>query len=208
MILSYDNSTLLLRDSRPRICGLAAYIRSGFFAAIKKKNVCTCHEFQIIRFCIKSNNCYLFSLYHNPDLDDSIYDCLLSSISNIQELDRKSSFIFFSNLNTHHQEWLKSVSPTDRHSIAAFDFANLSSYTQLIKDLTHKLGNCLDLLFTDVPGVVDHSVDPPLGNSDHSSISFTVKMSFKITNITFFWKVYLKSRIGRPCDGEDLLNFN
>ena len=107
-------------------------------------------------------------------------------MSDIQELDRELSFIFVGYLNAHHQEWLKSVSPTDRHSIAAFDFANLSGCTQLIKKPTHKLGNCLNLLLTDVPGVADPLVDPPLGNSDHSSISFSVKMGFKIPNITFF----------------------
>ena len=115
-------------------------------AAIKKENVCTCHEFQVIRVCSKSNNFYIFSFYSNPDLDDSIYDCLLSSMSDIQELDRKSSFIFVGNLNAHHQEWLKSVSPTDRYGNAAFDFANLSGCSQLIKEPTHKLSNCLDLL--------------------------------------------------------------
>ena len=76
------------------------------------------------------------------------------------------------------QNKLKSVSPTDRHGIATFDFANFSGCTQIIKEPTHKLGNCLDLLLIDVPGVVDSVVDSPLGNSDHSSISFSVKMGF------------------------------
>ena len=154
-----------------------------------------------------SNNFYIFSLYRNPDLDDSIYDCLLSSMSDIQELDRKSSFIFVGDTNAH-QEWLKSASPTDRPGIAAFYFTNLSGCTQLVHEPTHKLGNCLDLLLTDVPGVMDPVVDPPLGNSDHSSILFSVKMGFKIPNITFSWKVYLKSRVDWPCVGEDLCNFN
>ena len=95
------------------------------------------------------------------NLDDSIYDCLLSSMSEIRELDRKSSFIFVGDMNAHHQEWLKSVCPTDRHGNAEFDFTNLSGCTQLIKKPTHKLGNCPDLLFTDVPGVVDPLVDLP-----------------------------------------------
>ena len=58
------------------------------------------------------------------------------------------------------------MSPTDRHGIAA----NLSGCTQLTKEPTHKLGNCLDLLLTNVLGMVDPLVNPPLGNSDHSSI--------------------------------------
>ena len=127
-------------------------------------------------------------------------------MSEIQELDRKSSFIFVGDLNAHHQEWLKSVSPTDRHGNAAFDFANLSGCSQLIKEPTHKLDNCLDLLLTDVLGVVDSVVDLSLGNSDHSSNSFSVKVGFKITNITFSRKVYQKSHINWPCFGGDLCN--
>ena len=41
------------------------------------------------------------------------------------EFDRNLSFIFVGDLNAHHKEWLKSVSPTDCHGIVAFDFANL-----------------------------------------------------------------------------------
>ena len=66
-----------------------------------------------------------------------------------------------------------------------------------IKEPTHKLGNCLELLLTDVAGV-DTLVDPPLGNSGHSSISFSVKMGFKI----------LKSWVDWPRVGEDLCNLN
>ena len=55
---------------------------------------------------------YLFNdvicLYHNPDLDDSISNFLLSSMSDIQELDKKSSFIIVGDLNAHQQKWLKS----------------------------------------------------------------------------------------------------
>ena len=116
-------------------------------------------------------------------------------MSDIQELNRRSSFIFVGDLNSHHQEWLKSVSLTDCYGIIAFNFTNLSCCTQLIIEPTHKLGNCLDVMLTDVPDVVDSLVDPPLGNSDHSSISSSVKMSFKIPNITFSGKVYLKSNV-------------
>ena len=71
---------------------------------------------------------------------------------------------------------------------------------------THKLSNCIDLLFTNVPGVVDPLLDPPLGNSDHSSISFSVKMGFKIPNISFSHKVYLKICVNLPHVGDDLYN--
>ena len=66
------------------------------------------------------------------------------------------------------------MSPTECHGIIAFDFSHLFGCSQLIKELKHKLENCLNLLLNDVSGVVD-----PLGRSDHSSISLSVKMGFK-----------------------------
>ena len=80
LLPDFNKPTLLRRDSRPRVRGLAVYIRAGFSATVRKENVCNCHEIQLIRVCSRSNNFYIFSLYRNPDLDDSIYDCILSSI--------------------------------------------------------------------------------------------------------------------------------
>ena len=165
---------------------------------------CTCHEFQVIKAYSLPNNSYIFSLHRNPDLDDSIYNCVLSSINDIQELNRKSSFIFAGDLNAHHQECFKSMSPTDRYGITAFNFTNLSGCTQLFKELTHKLDKFLNLLLTDVPGEVHPLIDPPLGNS----FSFSVKMGFKILNITFSQKLHLKLRVNWPLVDEDLRNFN
>ena len=71
------------------------------------------------------------------------------------------------------------------HDITAHNFTSLSGCTQLNKESTHKLRNCLDLLLTDVLNVVDPLVDSALGNFDHSIFSFSVKMGFKIPNIIF-----------------------
>ena len=47
--------------------------------------------------------------------------------------------------------------------------------------MDHGQGNCLDLHLTDAPGIVNCVVDPPLGNSDHSSISFTLQLGAMFT---------------------------
>ena len=195
LLQGFNKPTLLLRDTRPNVRGLAVYIRTGFPATIRKENVCNCHEVQLIRVCSKHNNFYIFSLYRNPNSDDVLYECLLNSMGNIQATDRKSSFIFVGDLNAHHKEWLNSISDTNIHGIKALDFSNLSGCDQLINEPTHQLGNCLDLLFTDSPGVVDTAVKPPLGSSDHFQISFTLKLKVYIPNIQISKKVYLKSRI-------------
>ena len=208
LIPGFNKPKLLIRDSRPRVRGLATYIRSGFPASIMSDNVCQCHEVQLVRVCSRINNFYIFNVYRNPDLDSSIFDCLLESMHSIQRSDRKSCFIFVGDLNVHHRDWLVSVSGTDSAGEAAYNFSNLSGCDQLIDVATHVGGNCLDLLLTDVPGVVDHFVKPPLGTSDHCAISFKIKLSFSVPDVRFTRRVYLKDRANWNAITEDVASIN
>ena len=79
----------------------------------------------VFRVCGVRQNLYVFSLYCNPDLDDRIFYCLLTSISAVQAEDVRASFLFVGDLNGHHQEWLGSRT-RNRHGVAAFDFATVS----------------------------------------------------------------------------------
>ena len=153
---------------------MCIYVKSGFCATRFKKFKCWCHEIMVIRICSRFNNFYVFSLYRNPDLNNSIYDCLLSSMAQIQSIDSKSSFAFVGDLNTHHKELLCSVSPTNNHGHAALDFASLSGCEQLVAGATHKSGNRLDMLLTNVPGIIYVNIFPPVGSSDHSILSCIV----------------------------------
>ena len=47
-----------------------------------------------------------------------MFDCLLTSIAAVQAEDVRASFLFASDLNGHHQEWLGSTT-TNRHEVAA-----------------------------------------------------------------------------------------
>ncbi|KAK3894304.1 hypothetical protein Pcinc_001927 [Petrolisthes cinctipes] len=125
-------------------------------------------------------------------------------------VDVKSSFIFVGDVNAHHQEWLNSVSPTNRHGHAALDFTNLSGCEQLITGPTHISGNCLDLVLTDVPGVVETIVLAPVGTSDHNSISCKINLEFTVPDITITRKVYLKSRVNwdNVCDDVTNIQWN
>ena len=104
LIPNFNRPKLLLQHSIARARGMAVYIRSGFSASIISNFKCTCHEVLLVKVCSRSNNFYIFSLYRNPDLDNSIYDCLLSSMSEIQEVDRKSAFIFVGDVNAHYRD--------------------------------------------------------------------------------------------------------
>ena len=88
----------------------------------------------------------------------------------VQAEDVRAFFLFVGDLNGHHQEWLGSTI-TNRHGVAAFDFATVSRCDQLVVGPTNARGETLDLLMTDVPDLVRVAVVAPIGNSDHSSLS-------------------------------------
>ena len=130
--------------------GMAAYVRDGYGAFRQPKFECGCCEMLIFRICGARQNLYVFSLYRNPHLNNQIFDCLLTSMAAVQAEDELASFLFVGDLNGHHQEWLGSTT-TNRHGVAAFDFANVSGCDQLVVGPTHARGGTLDLLISDLP---------------------------------------------------------
>ena len=60
--------------------------------------------------------CSVRTAYSYPDLDDRIYECLLTAMSAVQAVDVRASFLFIGDLISHDQEWLGSTS-TNRHSV-------------------------------------------------------------------------------------------
>ena len=129
-----------------------------------------------VRVCGLRQNFYVYSLYHNPDKDDRIYDCLLASMAAAQAEDVHASILFVGDLYGHHQEWLGSAT-TDSHGIAAFDFATVSGCDQLVVGPTSACGGILDLLMTDLPDLIWVAVVAPIDrkstrlNSSHSAKS-------------------------------------
>ena len=144
--------------------------------------------------CGVRQNLYVYSLYRNPDQDDRIFDCLLSSMAAVQAEDVRASFLFVVDLNGHHQEWFGSTT-TNRHGVAAFDFATVSGCDQLVVGPTHARGGTLDLLMTDVPDLVRVAVVAPIGNSDHSSLSAVISMAQAVPNLCVSRKVLMKHQV-------------
>ena len=106
----------------------------------------------------------------------------------------RTSFLFVCDLKGHHQEWLGSAT-TNRHGVAAFDFATVSGCDQLVVGPTHARGGTLDLLMTDVPDLSQVSVLAPNGNSDHSSLSAVISMAQAVPNMCVNRKVFLKHQV-------------
>ena len=101
----------------------------------------------VFRVCGARQNFYMSSLYCNPDLDDQIYECLLTAMAAVQAVDSLASFHFVGDLNGQHQEGLGSIT-TNRHGVAALDFATVSGCDQLGIGQTHARGGTLDRLMT------------------------------------------------------------
>ena len=76
------------------------------------------------------------------------------------------------------------------HARALLDFATSSSCQQLVAGLTHSSGNPLDLVLTDVPGVVSVVVSPPVGWSDHSSMLLSLNVDQPVMDFMVVKEVY------------------
>ena len=84
---------------------------------------------------------------------------------------------------------------TNRHGVAALDFATVSGCDQLVIGPTHERGGTLYLLMTGVTDLVRVAVVTPLGRSDHSSLSIAISMAQAIPNLCVSRRVLLKHRV-------------
>ena len=150
LVPCFGRNVLLCWGKMPHAHGMAAYIRDGYGAFCQPKYECGyCKMLFFMVFGLRQN-LYVYSLYHNPDLDYQISDCLPASMAAVQSEDVHASFLFGGDLNSHHEEWLSSTTTT-HHGVEAFDFAKLSGCDQLVVSPTQAHGGTLDLLMTDVP---------------------------------------------------------
>ena len=78
LVPGFGRPVVLCRGRMPRVLGTAAYVRDGFGAFRQLKFEWGCCEMLVFRVCGVRQNFYVFSLYRNPDLDDRIFDCLLT----------------------------------------------------------------------------------------------------------------------------------
>ena len=85
----------------------------------------------------------------------------------------------------------------------SLDFSSESGCDQIIHNSTHRSGNCLDIIFTDTPGVVVGDVGSPVGSSDHCYVSAIIKTEHDVPDKSFSHKIYLKSQ----ADWYGILNY-
>ena len=206
-IPGFNGPDFIYRRGIPHAQGMAVYSRSGQPLYRHKSLECSCHEVLCFKVYSKFHNIYILALYRNPNHDDSIYDCILESIASAQSQDPKASFVICGDCNAKHREWLNS-SITDRHGRSALEFSASSSCEQLISEPTHKDGNTLDLVFTDVPAIVDAKVSEFIGTSDHCGIAMNVSVNQHIPSATIEKRIWLKSRANWDAIDHDCAGLN
>ena len=108
LVPRFGRPVFLCRGKMPQVRGMAAYVRDGYGAFRQPKFECGGCEILVFMVCGVRQNLYVFSIYHNPDQDDRIFDCLLASMAAMQTADIRASFLFVGDLKSRHQEWLGS----------------------------------------------------------------------------------------------------
>ena len=81
LVPGFGHPVLLCLGRMPRARGMAPYVGEGYGAFCQPKFECGYCEMMVFRVCGVRQNLYVFSLYRNPDLDDRIFDCLLTSMA-------------------------------------------------------------------------------------------------------------------------------
>ena len=89
LVPGFCRPVLLCRRKLPRARGMAAYVRDGYGCCEMVRDGCC--EMLVVRVCGLRQNFYGYSLYRNPDQDDGIYDCLLTSTTAVQAKDVRAS---------------------------------------------------------------------------------------------------------------------
>ena len=119
LVPSFGRPVLLCRGKILRARGwrhTLEMVTEHLSVVVEPKFECGCCEMLFFRVCCVRQNLYVYSLYHDPDLDDPIFHCLLASMAAVQAEDARASFLFVGDLNGHHQEWLGSTT-TNRHEL-------------------------------------------------------------------------------------------
>ena len=137
---------------------------------------CSCCEMLVFRVCGVRQNLYVFCLYRNPDLDDRIFDCLITSMAAVQAEDVHDSFLFVGDLNDHHRSGLL---PRPPKSLCCSLWLH-NCEVIVLRSVGGRTNPCMGWNtwphydWCSWPSKV--VVVAPIANSDHSSLSAVISM--------------------------------
>ena len=78
-------------------------MRDSFSVYRQRSYEIRCCEVIIVRICSSSRTIYVFGVYQNPDLSDTLFTCLLTARAKVQSVNRKASFLVVSDVNANQE---------------------------------------------------------------------------------------------------------
>ena len=92
LVLLFGRPVLLCRRRMPWARGMAEYVRDGYGAFRQPKFECGCCEMMFIMVCCVRHNFRVISLYRDTDINDRIFDCLITSTTAVKTYDVHAYF--------------------------------------------------------------------------------------------------------------------
>ena len=190
--------------------GLAAYIKDGFpcgrVSVFEDPNA----PFMCFRVSLAQGNTFIFTLYRPQNDGVHVFQKIAENIDSILLDYPFASFHIFGDFNVHNKEWLIHSNKTSSEGRFCHDFALCYGLEQIIDvptrvpDISSQFPNLLDLFLTSIPDKCSHTVAPPLGSSDHATITVKIDARCKeSTDMPFYRTVYRYAK----ADWDGLRNF-
>ena len=140
-------------------------------------------QYMAFRVCLPRSTHVLFFVYRSPASNSDIFATLSDSIDEALHMFPSATISVFGDFNVHHKDWLVHSRSTDSVGVAAFNFSLCHNLTQLvtsptrIPDRDSDGSYLLDLFLTSHPDDFQHSVESPLGSSDHCVVSISTSFT-------------------------------
>ena len=169
-------------DSAPSH-GLIVYAQESLAITRLQILESTSSQFMALRVCLPRSTHILFFVYRSPASNSDVFVALSDSIDAALHMFPSATISVFGDFNAHHKDWLIHSRSTDTAGVAAFNFALCHNFTQLvtsptrIPDRDSDGSYLLDLFLTSHPDVFQHSIESPLGTSDHCVVSLSTSFT-------------------------------
>lgn len=136
-------------------------------------------------------------VYRTPSCPSLVTEQLVNTMSDLTACGK--SVILIGDFNMPEINWEDTSSISSSQYSSFTDFVKSHEFTQKVNFPTRGL-NTLDLLFTNDQDLVSEvSISPPVGNSDHSSISFMINDDIA-KPVIVYKRLYSKGDYTKICD--------
>ena len=181
--------------------GLGVYIKEGLPCARETSHEEINSPYMCFRMALLHSTSYLFFLYRPQDEGSSVFTTISNKIDNILIHHPSANINIFGDFNVHHIPWLTHSNRTDNVGVDCYNFSiayelsQIISFPTRIPDSPNQFASLLDLFLTSVPEFCTPTQLPPLGTSDHCTISVSIELPVKAsTEVPFHRTVYRYSQ--------------